>query len=79
MIKAKMTLKDGRPLYLFGLSEMNLLKLREGLPMQIKLEPMGGSGEIVIMYGTDEGAIARDLADLIGPETKLVGMKGFES
>ena len=75
MIKAKATIKGGRPLYLFGLSELNLQRLREGKPITIQLEPMGGVGEILIMAGETEADIARELADLIGPQTVVHGLK----
>ena len=75
MIKAKATLRGDRPLYILGLSALNLAKLREGRPMVIQLEDMGGSGEVVIMFGETEGDIARELADLIGPETQVHGLR----
>ncbi len=75
MMKAKLTLQDDRPAYLFGLSGLNLQKLREGKPIVIELEPMGGVGEVVIMFGETEADMLRELGDLIGPETKVHGMK----
>jgi hypothetical protein len=75
MIKAKATLLGDRPLYLFGLSALNLQRLREGKPIRVELEEMGGVGEVVIMFGETEGDIARDLSDLIGPDTEVHGLK----
>jgi len=75
MIKAKATLKDDRPLYVFGLSALNLQRLREGKPIVIQLESIGGFGEVYITYGETEAAIARELSDLIGPNTELRGFK----
>lgn len=79
MIKAKAMLKGDRPLYLFGLSAMNLAKLSGGQPIRVLLEGLGGVGEVVIMYGETEADIARELADLIGPETRVEGFKGLGS
>lgn len=75
MIKAKATLHDGRPLYVFGLSAVNLAKLREGLPIHIDLDSIGGSGEVYIMFGETEDALAAAFADLIGPDTDVRGLK----
>jgi hypothetical protein len=75
MIKAKLTLQDDRPCYLFGLSALNLQKLRDGRPMVIDLEPMGGAGQILIMFGDTEADLLRELGDLIGPETQVHGLK----
>lgn len=75
MIKAKAILNDDRPLYLFGLSAMNLAKLRGGQPIRVVLEDMGGVGEVIIMYGETEQSIAAELADLIGPDTHVTGLK----
>lgn len=65
MVKASGTKADGRRFYVFGLSEMNLRKLREGKPIAFDLEPLGGAGEIMIMYGETEQHIAAEL-NLIG-------------
>ncbi len=74
MIKAKATLKDERPLYLFGLSAKNIEKLREGLAIRIDLKEMGGHGVVMIMFGETEASIAAELSDLIGPETTVRGV-----
>jgi hypothetical protein len=73
MIKATGTLKDGRPLYLIGLSARNLELLREGLSVQVVLEEIGGVGELVITFGETERELAREWADLIGPSTQVSG------
>ena len=75
MIKARATLPDDRPLYIIGLSAMNFTKLREGKPIVFGLEGMGGVGEVVIMYGDTETAIAAELAEFIGPLTTVTGLK----
>lgn len=75
MIKAKATLNGNRPLYLFGLSALNLAKLRQGLPIVVALETLGGVGEVLITFGETEADITRELADLIGPNTKVEGLK----
>ena len=75
MIKAKATLADDRPLYVFGLSELNLQRLREGKAIVITLESIGGVGEVYIAYGETEDDIMRELADMIGPRTQVRGLK----
>lgn len=57
---------DGRPLYLFGLSEGNLHRLREGMPIRIDIGEMGGpwEGTVAIVYGRTEQDIAQSLRDL---------------
>lgn len=74
MIKAKLTLIDGRPAYLFGLSTKNIEKLQQRMPIRIALEDMGGAGEVYIMWGDTEDAIARELHELIGPDTVVTGV-----
>ena len=61
MLKAWATKPDGTQLHLIGLSEMNLVKLREGKPIMFPLRAFGinADGEIVIMYGTTEQTIIR--------------------
>jgi hypothetical protein len=55
MIKAMSTHRDGHHLLVFGLSEVNLQKLRQGQPIRIKLADMqAGNDEILIFYGTTE-------------------------
>lgn len=65
MLKIKAT----DDLVLFGLSEMNLVKLREGKPIEIDMSELGMSGRVIIFYGGTEGDMRRELADLIGPRT----------
>ncbi len=75
MIKARATLADDRPLFVIGLSAMNFTKLREGKPIVFNLESMGGVGEVLIMFGETETEIAAELADFIGPQTTVSGLK----
>jgi hypothetical protein len=74
MIKAKATLEGDRPLYVFGLSALNLERLRAGRPIVIQLESIGGVGEVYITYGETEADIARELSDLVGPRTIVTGL-----
>jgi hypothetical protein len=71
----KGTNEDGKPLTLivFGLSDMNLVKLREGKPIKFNGATCGLSEEIefVIFNGTDERTMQRDFESFVGPETKL--------
>jgi len=69
MIKTKATvLMDGRKVYLLGLSEQDIIKLKAGKPLFLQLEELGGEGEVCIMYGETEADIATELADLIGSD-----------
>ncbi len=74
--------KGGRFIIGFGLSEENLVRLRAGQPICIKLSEMGckvvhdnntHDAEILIHYGKTETDIAREFAavGLIGPKTKV--------
>jgi hypothetical protein len=65
MIKANATMKDGRNLVILGLSEGNIQKLKLGKPIQVDLEPFGGTGAVVILYGSTEADITRDLATFL--------------
>lgn len=47
--------------YVFGLSEGNIVRLRQGKPIAIDLEPLGGSGQVMIMWGQTEEAIVAEL------------------
>lgn len=60
MIKAKATLKDGRPLIVLGLSKMNLKKLKEGYPIKFNLNEIDLEGEVLIFCGKTEQHILRD-------------------
>jgi hypothetical protein len=71
MVKLMAKLENGRQLYVLCLSEMNLTKLRENMPIRFQLEEIGGEGDVVIMYGRTEMEIKAALKDLIGPHTKV--------
>lgn len=64
MVKAAGTKANGRRFFVFGLSELNLAKLREGKPIAFGLEPLGGAGEVMIMYGETEQHIEAELRAL---------------
>lgn len=61
MIKAVQYRDDGRHLYLFGLSELNITRLREGKPIAVQLEQFHGKGTVIIMWGETEEAIKLEL------------------
>ena len=71
MIKATLQGPDERPRFLFGLSEINLIRLRKGQPIKIDMRELGLDAEMYIVYGRTEQAIIEDLDahGLIGPET----------
>ena len=64
--------KGDRTMILFGLSEGNLMRLREKKPIVINGEEMGLPGlDIIICWGKTEDALSKELAHLIGPETRV--------
>jgi hypothetical protein len=72
MIRAKVTER----VYLFGLSEENVKRLKQHSPIHFNLTSCGGPDlEIWIVYGrTERELFARFIKDsLIGPETELKG------
>jgi hypothetical protein len=74
MIKATATGKDGRSYLLVGLSHANLDRLRaDGTSGFIKIvgAEMGLPVDVIITAGETEASLASDLAELIGPDTKV--------
>jgi hypothetical protein len=67
--------EDGKPVtfIVFGLSDMNLVRLREGRAIRFNGATCGLSDEIefLIFAGTDEKQMRHDFKFLIGPETKV--------
>ena len=57
MLKAKIT--DGP--YIFGLDAENIKRLTSGQPILIKMEEIGGVGEIMIIYGETLSDIKNEL------------------
>lgn len=51
----------GRVTYLFGLSEENVKRLKQGNPIAFDLEPLGGTGSVLIMYGKTEEHIESEI------------------
>lgn len=60
MLKAKLR-RAGRTIYVFGLSHENLKRLRDGNPIAFDLATLGGTGQVLIMAGATEHAIADEL------------------
>ena len=71
MLQAKMNGKDGRDFLVLGLSEGNLKRLREGLPLHLQKEKTGVSADIVIFWGETEAQMYKDFKGFIGPETEV--------
>jgi len=65
MVKATSKDAAGRITYLFGLSALNLQRLREGKPISFELEPLGGSGHVYIMFGETEELIVEELQGIL--------------
>jgi hypothetical protein len=67
---------NGKPVVGLGLSETNINKLREGMPILISTEDMkkllGVECSIMIMYGRTEKEITKTLEPLITPETDII-------
>lgn len=57
MIKAVLRRPNGSPLYILGLSEENVKRLKEGFPIAFAGNTMGLPGDFVIMYGATEEII----------------------
>ena len=47
--------------YIFGLSARNIELLMDGKPIEIDLVQLGGTGSVVIFYGTHEQSMLRQL------------------
>lgn len=65
--------RDGKPLtvIMLGLSHRNLDELKKGHPIIVKGADVHAPGyEIIIFSGETEQAMAREVHELIGPETK---------
>lgn len=77
MIKIKAKTKEGKDFIILGLSELNVLKLKEGKPIHITDERFF-DGEIAIVYGKTEERIAADLSEFISNETKIINEMGNE-
>ncbi len=62
MIKTRLQVAPDRTMFLLGVTEGNVERLREGKPLVVDLAELGGSGEVVLAYGRDKPAIIADLA-----------------
>jgi hypothetical protein len=62
MIKARATSADGTPIFIVGLSDGNLGRLREGKPILFEMSQIGGGpGRMLIYWGATEEAMKADL------------------
>lgn len=66
MIKAILARGRGRSLVFLGLSEMNVVRLREGQPIYIDGRELGLDHDIAIHYGPTEEQIEAELTEKIG-------------
>jgi hypothetical protein len=73
MIRLRLAGKTpGTTQLLFGLTEGNIKKMKQGQPVSMDLTDMGLPGVTIgIFYGRDERAMMAELQEFIGPETKI--------
>jgi hypothetical protein len=62
MLKLKLT-RDKGTLLVFGLSKINIQKLQEGKPINIRLSELGLEGEIYIFAGDTEITMLNELEE----------------
>ena len=67
MLRATVKQKDGRMMLILGLSELNIIKLKQGQPIHHWMDDMGLNGyDIVIFTGKDEKIMTKTLANHLG-------------
>lgn len=71
MIKFSAQHPNGRLIFGLGLSRANCERLLAGKPIVVDLEQLGGKGEVFIMAGETELTMADQLAQFLGPDTKV--------
>ena len=70
MLKAVGTLPTGRKIFLIGLSWANLDRLRADQPIKFDgAQVYGLDGDVIILAGESEQAMAHAIASSIGPNT----------
>lgn len=70
--------KDGKPLLGFGLSEGNIEKLRQGLPIVVDLDEMVRvEGQVVIFYAATDEALVDLVQPLMTPDVDIKEQKQY--
>jgi hypothetical protein len=70
MLKAA-GIRGDRPFIMLGLSDGNIENLKQGMPIRVDLAEMGGTGDILIIYGKTESEMVQALQNA---GIKLPGM-----
>lgn len=71
MIKFQFIGKDGSSHIGLGLSEANIQKLKQNLPIVVNLAEISDlAGKVMIFYGKTEAHMEDRLSEFIGPDTK---------
>lgn len=71
MFKAAARTNQGH-LIILGLSHENLRRLKQGEPIRIDMEDLGIKGSTCFIFsGKDEKAMAKEMSEFIGPDTKI--------
>lgn len=63
MIKCVIKRENNGPLIVFGLSKMNIEKLKDGMPMKINLKELNLDGEVYIFAGETEAEMMKEMQD----------------
>jgi hypothetical protein len=83
MLKASGTQPDGRPLIVLGLSYENVIRLKNGDPIDFPLDDLGVAADVAIFYGKTEeemrqtliagGLVNHRTRQVIDPRTREAG------
>jgi hypothetical protein len=73
MLKAK----TNNGIFILGLEAENIKRLKQGKPILVSLAELGGTDDVMIMYGETVQDIAKELEDASGsklpkPHTKVI-------
>jgi hypothetical protein len=70
VLKAKAQDRQGNPVFIFGLSDENIARLRQGKPILIDMKEMGSVGKVLIYSGATEEQMEAEMKKyLVVPES----------
>jgi hypothetical protein len=76
MIRLK--LAGDPPVYMLGVTDLNVERLTKGEPIKVDLRELGGRDVVMVFHGTDASELREQLAAILSPEQLAVVSAGLD-
>lgn len=68
MIRLTLAGRGAKPLYVLGITQLNVDRLVAGNPIKVELDELGGNDSVVVLYAHDAEGLCQEIAKVVSPD-----------